>query len=139
MLKNYELLEHTADIGVRIKSLTLKGLFKNACLAITDITSEKQKIQYPEKHKIVITQKADNLEELFINWLNELLSVSAAEGLIFEDIRINQINEKFVDAIAIGTDMRNYKMNTEIKAATYHQLKVQKSGFLWQAEVIFDV
>jgi len=139
VLKNYELLEHTADIGVRIKSLTLKGLFKNACLAITDITSEKQKIQYPEKHKIVITQKADNLEELFINWLNELLSVSAAEGLIFEDIRINQINEKFVDAIAIGTDMRNYKMNTEIKAATYHQLKVQKSGFLWQAEVIFDV
>ena len=139
MLKNYEVLEHTADIGIRVKSLTLGSLFKKACLAITDITSEKQKIQYPEKHKIVITQKAGNVEELFVNWLNELLSVSSAEALIFEDVKINQINEQFIDAIAIGTDIKNYKVNVEIKAATYHQLKVEKNGPLWQAEVIFDV
>jgi SHS2 domain-containing protein len=139
VLKNYAVLEHTADIRIRIKSLTLKGLFKKASLAITDIAVEKQRIQYPQIHKIVITQKADNVEELFVNWLNELLSVSAAEALIFKDIKINQINEKFIDAIAIGTDIKNYKMNVEIKAATYHQLKVKKSAFFWQAEVIFDV
>ena len=91
------------------------------------------------KHNIVITQKADNLEELFVNWLNELLSRSAVEALIFEDIQIKQINEKSVNAIAIGSDIRNYKVNTEIKAATYHQLKVQRIGPFWQAEVIFDV
>jgi len=139
MLRNYEVLEHTADIGIRVKSSSLESLFKNAGLAITGISVEKQKINNPEKHKIVITQKANNVEELFINWLNELLSASAAEGLIFEDIKINQINEQFIDAIAIGTDIKNYKTNTEIKAATYHQLKVRKSGSLWQAEVIFDV
>jgi SHS2 domain-containing protein len=138
-VKNYELLEHTADIGIRVKASDLAGLFKSAGLAITDISAEKQKTQYPEKHKIVIDQKADNVEELFFNWLNELLSAGAAEGLIFEDIQINQINENFIDAIAIGTDIRNYKVNTEIKAATYHQLKVQKTDLLWQAEVIFDV
>jgi len=138
-MKNYEVLEHTADIGIRVKSSSLEGLFKNAGLAITELSAEKQKNQYPEKHKFVITQKADNVEELFINWLNELLSMSAAEALIFEDIKINQINEQFVDAIAIGSDMRNYKTNIEIKAATYHQLKVQKIGSHWQAEVIFDV
>ncbi len=138
-MKNYEVLEHTADIGIRVKSSSLEGLFKNAGLAITSLSVEKQKIQDPQKHKIVITQKAENVEELFINWLNELLSLSAAEALIFEDIQINQINEKFVDAIAIGTDIRNYKTNLEIKAATYHQLKVQKSGSHWTAEVIFDV
>jgi len=138
-MKNYEILEHTADIGIRVKSLTLEGLFKNAGLAITDLSAEKQKIQDPEKHKIVVTQKAANAEELFVNWLNELLSASAAEALIFEDIQISQINEQFVDAIAIGTAIRNYKINLEIKAATYHQLKLQKTGLLWQAEVIFDV
>ena len=138
-MKNYELLEHTADIGIRVKAGDLAGLFKNAGLAITDICAEKKKILFPEKHKIVITQKAPNLEELFVNWLNELLSVSAVEGLIFEDIQINEINDDFIDAIAIGSDISNYKVNTEIKAATYHQLKVQKEGHLWQAEVIFDV
>lgn len=135
----FEIIEHTADIGIRVKSLTLAGLFKSAGLAITEISTEKQKTQYPEKHKIVITQKADNVEELFVNWLNELLSVSAVESLVFENIQINQINENSVDAVAIGSDIRNYKINTEIKAATYHQLKVKKTGRIWQAEVIFDV
>lgn len=152
-MKNYQVLEHTADVGIRVKASSLEGLFKNAGLAITNLSAEKQKIQYPQKHKIVVEQKADNVEELFVNWLNELLSASAAEGLIFEDIKINQINENFVDAIAIGTDRQNYKTNIEIKAATYHQLKVQKSGSHWPgsrglpsnrqshwlAEVIFDV
>jgi len=138
-MKNYQVLEHTADIGIRVKASSLECLFKNAGLAITDISAEKQKTQYPQKHKIVITQKADNIEELFVNWLNELLSVSSAEALIFEDIRISQITENFIDAIAVGSDIRNYKVNVEIKAAAYHQLKVQKSGSLWQAEVIFDL
>jgi len=138
-MKNYEVLEHTADIGIRVKSVSLEGLFKNAGLALTELSAEKQKTQFPEKHKFVITQKAENVEELFINWLNELLSLSSAEALIFEDIKINQINEQFVDAIATGTDSRDYQTNVEIKAATYHQLKVQKTGSRWEAEVIFDV
>lgn len=136
---SFEIIEHTADIGIKVKSSTLAGLFKCAGLAIADISTEKQKTQYPKKHKIVIRQKADNLEELFVNWLNELLSVSSVEALIFKNIQINQINENSVDAVAIGSDIRNYKLNTEIKAATYHQLKVKKTGRIWQAEVIFDV
>ena len=138
-MKNYEVLEHTADVGIRVKSSSLEALFRSAALAITDLSTEKQKTLNPEKHKIVITQKADNVEELFVNWLNELLSASSAEALIFEDIKISQITENFVDAIAIGSDIRNYKTNVEIKAATYHQLKVQKINSHWQAEVIFDV
>jgi len=138
-MKNYQVLEHTADIGIRVKSASLAGLFKSAALAITELSTQKQKNQFLEKHKFVITQKAENVEELFVNWLNELLSLSSAEALIFEDIKINQINEQFVDAIAIGSDSRNYKTNVEIKAATYHQLKVQKNNSGWQAEVIFDV
>ncbi|MDD5477544.1 MAG: archease [Candidatus Omnitrophica bacterium] len=138
-MKNYEVLEHTADIGIRVKSSSLEGLFKSAGLAITEFSAKKQKNQFPEKHKFVITQKAANVEELFVNWLNELLSLSCAEALIFEDIKINQINEQFVDAVATGTDNRNYKTSVEIKAATYHQLKVQKINSHWQAEVIFDV
>ena len=140
-MKKYscEIIEHTADIGIRVKSATLEGLFKRAGLAIVEISTQKQNSQYPRKHKIAIKQSADNLEELFINWLNELLSLSAVEALIFEDIEINHVNEHLVDAVVIGSDIRNYKINTEIKAATYHQLKVEKSGCIWQAKLIFDV
>jgi SHS2 domain-containing protein len=136
---SYQFIEHTADIGIRVKSFSLAGLLKKAGLALSGLSLEKQKPGYPQKHKIIIRQKAANLEELFVNWLNELLSVSAAESLAFENIKINQISENFIDALAIGSDIRNYKVNTEIKAATYHQLKVIKTGLIWQAEVILDV
>jgi SHS2 domain-containing protein len=138
-VKNYEILEHTADIRIRIKSRTLKCLFRRAWLAIIDITVEKQKVRYPKEHKIAIRLKAGSVENLFINWLNELLSISAAKALIFNDIKINKMHERFIEAVALGADIRNYKMNIEVKAATYHQLKVKKSGSFWKAEVILDV
>jgi len=138
-LKNYELIEHTADIGIRVKAKDLSGLFKHAGLVIFQISAEKKSIVDKEKHKILVAQKAADVEELFINWLNELLSVSAVEGLIFEDLKIEKIDEHIIEAVASGSSIRNYKVNTEIKAATYHQLKIEKTGFGWEAEVIFDV
>jgi SHS2 domain-containing protein len=94
MVDIYELIEHTADIGIRVKAKDLKDLFRNAGLAIFQISAEKKKIKQIKPHNLTIIQKADNLEELFINWLNELLSLSSSKGLIFEEILIKKINEK---------------------------------------------
>lgn len=138
-MKTYELIEHTADIGIRVKGGSLKELFRNAGLAIFQISADKREINNKKLHKLSIVQKADNLEELFINWLNELLSLSAVKELIFEDFKIKKINEFGLEATAAGSDMDNYKVNTEIKAATYHQLKIEKKLTGWQAEVILDV
>ena len=137
--KNYELIEHTADVGIKVKGKNLKGLFKNTALAMFDIIAEKKDLKSQGQKKIKITQKADNLEELFINWLNELLSLSATKELIFSDFKINKLDEKNLETISIGGDIKNYKVNTEVKAATYHELKIKKIKSGWQAEVILDV
>jgi SHS2 domain-containing protein len=138
-MKNYELIEHTADIGIRVKAKTLKDLFKNAALAMFEIIAQKQEAKITKSQKIKIKQKADNQDELFINWLNELLSLSATKELIFSDFRISKLNEKNLEATAIGERMKNYKVNTEIKAATYCELELKESKSGWEAEVIFDV
>jgi SHS2 domain-containing protein len=138
-LKNYEILEHTADIGIRVKSRDLGGLFKAAGQAIFEISAEKLPTKDKEQHKILINQKAAGIEELFVNWLNEILSLSAVEGLIFVDFKINKIDEHNIEAVAMGSNIKNYKVNTEIKAATYHALRIEKTAFGWIAEVIFDV
>jgi SHS2 domain-containing protein len=137
-MKHYELIEHTADVGIRIRGSDLKELFINAALAMFDIMAEKKKEPSPQR-KISIKQKADNLEELFVNWLNELLSLSATRELIFSDFQINRLDKNFLQAQAIGEDFKNYKVNTEIKAATYHELKLEQTESGWQGEVIFDV
>lgn len=138
-MDNYELIEHTADIGIRVRGKDLKELFKNSALAMFDITAQKKQPITKKQEKIIIKQKADSAEELFINWLNELLSLSSAKELIFEDFKIQKIDGNELEAIVVGDDIKNYKVNTEIKAATYHQLKIEKIKSGWQAEVIFDV
>ncbi len=135
--KNYDLIEHTADIGIRVKGQDLKDLFKNTALAMFDIIAERKKAE--KQRDLKIEQQADNLEELFINWLNELLSLSATKEVIFSDFRINKLDENNLQAVAVGDDVKNYKVNVEIKAATYHALKLERSSAGWQAEVIFDV
>jgi SHS2 domain-containing protein len=87
----------------------------------------------------MIKQKAQDLEELFVNWLNELLSLSSTKELIFSDFKINKLDKNNLEAEAEGEDIKNYKVNMEVKAATYHQLKIEDKGDFWQAEVIFDV
>jgi SHS2 domain-containing protein len=137
--KKYELFEHTADIGVKLKGKDLSELFRNAASAMFDIIAEKKQASPKKPTKIRIEQKANNLEELFVNWLNELLSLSATKELIFSEFQINKINKNAMRAQATGEDIKNYEFNTEIKAATYHQLKLEESETGWRAEVIFDV
>ena len=138
-MKNYELIEHTADVGIRVRGADLKELFKNSASAMFDIMAETRKPEVRKLKKIKIEQRADNLEELFVNWLNELLSLSATKEKIFSDFTFKKLDEHNLEAMAIGEDIKNYKVNTEIKAATYHELKLEQAKTGWQAQVIFDV
>ena len=139
-MKKYELIEHTADVGIRVKARTLKALFSRAAEAMFDIIAEKKhSLDHPTTQETLIKQSADNPEELFINWLNELLSLSSAEEIIFSVFKIKKIGAKNLEAKVIGIDSKYYRINSEIKAATYHQLKIKKNTFGYQAEVIFDV
>jgi len=137
--KKDELIEHTADKGIRVKGNDLKELFRNAASAMFDIIAEKKRPEIKKQSEVRIEQKADNLEELFVNWLNELLSLSATKEMIFSEFRINKIDKNTLQAVVIGEDIKNYRVNTEVKAATYHQLKLEEAKGGWQAEVIFDV
>jgi len=138
-LKAYKLIEHTADISIRVKGSSLKSLFKNAALAMFDIMAAKQKSKPAKKETLKIFQKAQNIEELFVNWLNELLFLSATKGLIFTDFDINSMTDENIEAMAKAEDIGNYKIKTEVKAATYHGLQLKKTGSAWQAEVVLDV
>ena len=139
MPKPYELLEHTADIAIRVKGSDLRDIFYKAAAAIFDIMADEKDVAGSPPESIEIKQSAGDLQELFINWLNELLSLSAANEVIFYDFKIDRLDENNIMSTVIGRSMKDYKVNIEIKAATYHQLKIQEVGADWQAEVIFDV
>ena len=120
----------------------MKALFSTAGLAVFDIMARKKggaKASSPGHKDFAIDLTAENLEELFVAWLNELLSLSVSENVIFTHFSITTLNETHCAAEARGESAADFTMRTEIKAATYHRLAVRPAGHGWKAEVIFDV
>ncbi|MFH1458603.1 MAG: archease [Candidatus Omnitrophota bacterium] len=144
-MKDFELIEHTADIGIRVQADDLKGLFEKAALAMFNIIGQLAPLSLGPTDKEIppprfnIRQTAETPEELFINWLNELLSLSATKELMFTNIIIHKLDKNSLEVEVFGEDIKIYKINTEIKAATYHELKLEETESGWIAEVIFDV
>jgi len=138
-VKNYALIEHTADIGIRVKAKDLKGLFCSCAAAMFDIIAAGCPDKAGTKKILKIKQQGSNSEELLVNWLNELLFLSATKALIFSDFKINKLSETDIEALVTGVSAKYCRVKTEIKAATYHALKIERVKNAWLAEVIFDV
>ena len=72
-MKPYEIIDHTADIGLRIRGRTLPELFTHAALGLFDLITDLDEIPLG-KERIPLHLKAEDLGDLFLKWLRELLS-----------------------------------------------------------------
>ncbi|MFH1655097.1 MAG: archease [Candidatus Omnitrophota bacterium] len=139
-MKNYELIEHTADVGIRVSGNDLKEVFIKAASAMFDIIAKPCSVCCKLKFKnIQIKENAEDEEQLLVEWLNELLSLSEIKELIFCKFKIEKLTQNQLEAVVSGYPRENYKIKTEIKAATYHELKIEKNDSGYQAQLIFDV
>ena len=134
----YEVLDHTADLGLAIYGRDLKGLFKNAAFAMFDQIAELERVE--ERDTFEVTQDAPNVEELLVAWLRELLFQFSAREFLFKDFSIEDISSTHIKGIARGEriDRARHELKKEIKAVTYHELKVQRLDGEWHCQVIFD-
>ncbi len=138
-MKRYEQIEHTADIGVRVYGASVKELFKNAAFSMFDIIADLEGIR--GSVEIDVELKAESPEELLVNWLDELLYNFYTKWIIFFDFDILELDGRRIKARARGRHVgenRN-RLKTEIKAVTYHNLKIKEEGGQYSVEIIFDV
>ena len=140
-MNNFEFIEHTADIGIRVYGKTLPALFVNSAQALFSII-----LDYEPQGKIqkTIELEEENLENLFVDWMNELISQFFADKFLPAQYSVNvNSSEKLstLKADILGESFNPYerKIEKEIKAATYHGLKVEKTKEGYVAEVIFDI
>ncbi len=139
MDKRYEQFSHTADIGVRVFGRTLKELFENAAFAMFDILADLEGLEGPITQAFELT--APNHEELLISWLDELLYNFYTKNIIFYKFEVEELSEDLIKAKAFGrlvSENRN-RLKTEIKAATYYNLKIIKKDDYYEVDIIFDV
>jgi SHS2 domain-containing protein len=141
-MKKFEILEHTADIGIIAYGKTKRGIFINAAKGMFKIISGGNKT-LKENFYDKIKLEADNLEGLLFAWLNELLYISETKLVILNKFEIKELSDYQIKAEVEGMKINppSIKIEKEIKAVTYHRLEIKKdkeSG-LWRAQVIFDI
>jgi SHS2 domain-containing protein len=138
-MRRYELLDHTADIGIVAFGGDLPEAFGNAAYAMFDILTDTDKIRDMDRFDLRVS--ASNIEELLVTWLDELLYRYETERLICKRFVIDDMDDVSLRATVFGEklDPTRHEVKLEIKSVTYHQLKVEKTDDGWRAQVIFDV
>lgn len=140
LMVDYELIEHTADIGVRVRAADLKTVFEAAAAAMFDVIAENLNVTGRTKRlNISVSVDASGPEELLVRWLNELLSLADCKDVFFTDFKITDFSPTMIKADISGLSRKYFKGKREVKAVTYHETLIQKKGNEYQAEVIFDV
>jgi len=137
--RGFREIDHTADLGIEAEGESPAELFTAAAEGLYALIAEPADIE--PKQKISVSATGDGWEALLQAWLSELLAEFNLHGFIGERCAITRIERGAVDAKLEGEplDLQRHRFHTEIKAVTYHDLKVWQDGGVWRARVIFDV
>ncbi len=123
----YEHLEHKPDSGFKVVAPSLERLYIDAALALTDQMVTLDQIK--EDSKQVVTITAPDKEALLVRWLNEILFLFEKHKFLARRITFQSFDGKSIQATLIGDTYEPTRHGhvSEIKAVTYHQLKVGHS------------
>lgn len=135
----YELFEHTADLGLRVRAGDLNALFAEAASCLFSAVVEDVGTIRPAQEFQVQVPGSDR-EYLLFDWLNHLLQAFESDKLLFSRFDV-EVGDDGLTATAWGEpfDPDRHALSHEVKAITYHGLKVERTEDEWLAEVIVDI
>jgi SHS2 domain-containing protein len=136
---SYETFEHTADLGLRVRAADLNSLFTEAAAGLFSmIATGLDPARAADLVRFELAASAIDL--LLFDWLNELLYVYESRRLLLSRFEV-QVADNWLSAVAYGepVDRTRHALEHEVKAITYHGLKVERAGQDWLAEIIVDI
>ena len=135
----YEWFEHTADLGLRVRAPELETLFRDAARGLVAMVAEPEPSGRPERRR-EFRLEAPSLDLLLFDWLAELLVVIDVEHVLLGDFAVAIEGHRLrASASEFELDPRRYRLLREVKAITYHGLKVEPTAEGFLAEVIVDI
>ena len=139
MKEPFEILEHPADLGIRATGETLAQAFENAARGLLSVILEAGSVQ-PRSQRIVTLQASD-AGHLLVRWLSEVLFLYDAERFVPSGFRIVEISETSLKAEIPGEefDETTHQTKLDVKAITYHQLRLEHRGGRHQLTVFVDI
>ena len=135
----YEYFEHTADLGIRVRAADRNALFVDAATGLFAAVVDGLDTVRP-KQQVEIAVEGSDLEYLLFDWLRGLLFRLDADHLLLSKFDV-AVTETGLKATCWGEpiDPARHVLSHEVKAITYHGLRVEREADGWVAEVIVDI
>jgi len=133
-MEDFEFLDHTADLHMRVRGKSAKELFQNALTGLFQVIVP---VNTSESVSRPIQVDAKDREGLLVAFLNELLANLDIYKESYERLEIETLTPTRLAGILSGFKIK--KFGTQVKGATYHDLSIRdKQGYL-EADIIFDI
>ena len=138
MEKEFDILDHTADVGIIAYGASLNQAFANAARGLFSLITDLDDVEEALSRDIEVT--APDQESLLVAWLNELIYRFDVENILLNRFDVTQLDSTRLKARTYGekVDSSRHKLKTGVKATTYHMLKVEKTNG-YQVQVLFDI
>jgi SHS2 domain-containing protein len=135
----FTFIEHTADLGIRATATNLPDLFVQAARGMYALLGRLEPGTQPIEK--ILQLQAPDTESLLHDWLSELLWELDGNGHLFDSLEFEWLDQQHLTARCRGTvfDAQRSERTVEIKAVTYHDLRIQKRGDSCEVTVIFDI
>jgi SHS2 domain-containing protein len=133
----YEILEHTADVGLAVEGDSLTEVFEVATRGLAEISG----LWRPGRgDRISVEVHANDLGSLLVDWLSEVLYLHDARRALIGGVEVTMVaGHAAAGAVAFAPFDEETIEGVQIKAVTYHQLSVEKKSDVWRARVFFDI
>jgi len=132
-------IDHTGDAGILLRAENLRQLFERAAWGMFTLLTNVAEIRLVEETRIQV--EANDLPALMLAWLSELNYRHVTEHRLFGKFEVSVISDQMVFAEVSGETINpdRHTIFTEIKAVTFHGLRLEKSDNGWEAQIIFDL
>ena len=138
-MEGFELLEHTADIGVLSTGDSFASALSWVAQGMFSVIADLDAVE--PRRRIVVEVSSEDRESLVVDWLNELIFRFDTEGFLPAEFRVTvDESHTHIAAECAGetADPERHQIRTAVKAATYHRLEVRHDD-QWRIQVILDV
>jgi SHS2 domain-containing protein len=142
---SFRFLDHTGDTAVEISAASEGELLREAARALREVYIDPQRSRDSGVVELVpLAFEAEDIESLLIDVLNELIFLFDSRRLLPRDLEIEILElgpPLFLRArlAAEPFDPACHAFLTEVKAATFHAMRVERTEAGVSTTVVFDL
>jgi len=138
-MKHHENFEHTADVGIAAWGDSVGELYEALAEGLAEFIYPRAAVAAERQREMTV--RAEDAEALVVDFLSAVLNLIQTDRFMVARVRVADADEYHVAATLAGEpyDPRRHEIHTEVKAVTYHLLRVAREDNRWTGRVVLDL